>query len=262
MMIPREARIAFAWLLWRDVQRIAHSFTDKLIDAAVWSFNNIIISAYVLPLFGVSREYGPLIWIGTIATMAFFESIYCANDIVTDIATDNVIEYHCTLPLPSWLLFVKIALSAALHSMVLSIMNLPLGYLVLYGTVDLSQAHWYAFAAVFIAMNLFFGFFAVWVASWARDGLRFGYVYRRVVNPLWLFGGYQFSWYVLYNAYPRAALVALLNPILYAFEGLRGAVLGGDTYLNPWICSAMLFVYAILFAVWGGRWMKQRIDAV
>jgi len=262
MIIPREARIAFAWLLWRDVRRVMDSLGDKMIDALVWSFNNIIINAYVMPLFGVSKSYGPLIWIGTIVSMAFFESIYFANDIVTDIATDNVVEYHCTLPLPSWLLFVKMALSAALHSMVLSIMNLPLGYVLLYKSVDLSQANWGAFAGVFLAMNLFLGFFAVWIASWARDGLRFGYVYRRVVNPLWLFGGYQFSWYILYQAYPRAGLVALLNPILYAFEGLRGSVLAGDMYINSWICAAVLSIYAALFAVWGVRWMKQRIDAI
>lgn len=261
-MLSTETLATFGWLLWRDVRHIIKNFGDKVVDALIWSINYIIINTYIMPLFGVTETYGAFIWVGTIVTMAFFEAIYCANDIVADLAGDNVIEYHCTLPIPVWLLFIKMGISAMLHCMVLSICNVPLGMIMLYGKVDLSHANWFAFAAVFFAMNLFFGFFGLWIASWARDGMRFAYVYRRVANPLWLFGGYQFSWYILAQAFPRAALLTLFNPVLYAFEGLRATILGSQGYLNIWLCVGMLLLYTLIFGVWSIWWMKKRIDAV
>ena len=261
MATAKIARV-FGWLLWRDIIILKKNIWGKLLDAFIWSTNYIIINTYIMPFFGVSPEYGSFIWVGTLVTMAFFESIYCANDIVTDLNGDKTVEHALTLPIPSWLIFIKMGLSIALNCMALSIFVVPLGKLILMDRLDLSNFSGIKFILIFITINLFFGFFAVWIGSWARDGLRFSYVYRRVVNPLWLFGGYQFTWMVLHQAFPRVATIVLFNPLVYAFEGMRVAILGQLGYINFWISFSVLWVFIIIFALWSSLWMKKRLDYV
>jgi ABC-type multidrug transport system permease subunit len=252
----------FGWLLWRDVRLLRHNLPGKLLDALIWSTNYIIINSYIMPLFGVPESYGPFIWVGAIVTMGFFDASHYAADLVNDIAGDKSIEYLLMLPVSSWLIFIKIALSFALNCMALSIFILPLGKLLLWNRLDLSNFSIIKFVPVFILANLFFGFFALWIASWARDGINFSYVWRRIVNPLWIFGGNQFSWAIFYKALPSFALLGLLNPVTYAFEGMRSAILGEAGFLNIWVACGMLIFFTFLFGWWALTWMKRRLDYV
>ena len=194
--------------------------------------------------------------------MAFFESIYGANDLVNDFDNEKVIEYSLILPISAKLVFIKTALSIALDAAVLSLFLVPLGKLLLTNRLMLDNFSIPKFMLIFTTMNLFFGFFGLWIASWAKDGKNFSYVYRRVVNPVWIFGGYQFTWFVLYKAFPQWGFLLLLNPMTYAFEGLRAAILGQTGYLNFWLCVGALWCFTILFACWALLWMKKRLDYI
>jgi ABC-type multidrug transport system permease subunit len=215
-----------------------------------------------MPYFGLNPEYGSFIWVGTIVTMAFFESIYGASDLVNDFENDKVIEYSLVLPISAPLVFIKTALSISLDAAVLSIFLVPLGKILLMDRLALHNFSIIKFIIIFMSMNLFFGFFALWIASWAKNGKNFSYVYRRVVNPIWIFGGYQFTWLVLYKAFPQWGLLLLCNPLTYAFEGLRSAILGPVGYINFWACVGALWLFTIIFAYWSLRWMKQRLDYI
>jgi len=252
----------FGWLLWRSLMILRQNIIDKLIDAFVWSTNYILINTYIMPYFGLNEEYGSFIWVGTIVTMAFFESIYGASELVSDFDNEKIIEYSLTLPLPASWIFIKTAISIALDSAVLSIFLLPLGKVLLLTRLDLSNFNIFKFVIIFVLMNIFFGFFALWIASWARDGRNFSYIYRRVVNPVWIFGGYQFTWFVLYKAFPHWGLLLLLNPLTYAFEGLRASILGQAEYINFWMCAGALVAFSLFFAWWALVWMKKRLDYV
>ncbi len=253
---------SFGWLVWRDIIILRKSLWGKLLDSFIWSINYIIINTYIMPYFGVPQDYGSFIWVGTIVTMAFFESVNSANDVVHDLAGDKMLEHTLTLPLPAWLVFARIGLNIAIDGMALSIFIVPLGKLILLDRLDLSHFSFIKFILIFVTINLFFGAFALWVSSWAHDAYRFSYVRRRIVNPLWLFGGYQFSWFVFYQAFPRSAMVILLNPITYTFEGMRAAILGQAGYLNFWASLSVLWLFIILFTIWAIIWMKKRLDCV
>lgn len=256
-----RARV-FCSLLWRDLILLKRNSANRLIDATIWSANNIIISSFILPALGITPEYGIFIWVGSIVSMALFEAMYSAQDLVSEITGDNHLLYLLTIPLPSWLVFVERALSIAINCMVLSIFVVPLGKLILLQRLDLSQMSMSRFLPAFVLLNIFCGFFAVWIASWAKGSTRFAEVWRRVFNPLWMFGGYQFSWSTLYATFPRIALITLLNPITYAFESMRAALLGQDNFLPFWVSSAMLMLFIIMFAIWGLTWLKRRLDYV
>jgi ABC-2 type transport system permease protein len=146
--------------------------------------------------------------------------------------------------------------------MVLSIFMVPLGKLILFNQLDLSTLDIVKFSLIFVTVNLFFGCFAVWISSWAKGSARFSEVWRRVANPLWIYGGYQFSWYILYKVFPRLALVNLLNPITYTFEGMRAAILGQAGFIPFVVSFLMLWLFIAVFMYWALVWLKKRLDYV
>lgn len=252
----------FGWLLWRDILVLKRNLPHRILDAMVWSGTNILISNYILPAFNVEAKFGLLIWVGTIVTMAFFESGYAAQEFVTDRAGNSHIGYLLTLPLPSWLVLVRLACSVAINCACLSIFMLPLGKFILQNKLDLSSLSIIKFTLIFIVINLFCGFFALWLFSWAPSTSRFSEIWRRVVNPLWAFGGYQFTWLVFYNAFPRLSFLILLNPLTYAFEGLRVAVLGQTGFISFWFSFFMLTLYTLVLGLCGIKWCKKLLDYV
>ncbi len=241
-MISRETARVFGWLLWRDIIVLRKNVLNRIFDAIIWSGTNILISYYILPAFGIEQKFGILIWVGTILTMAFFEAGYAAQELVTDRSGNYHVGYLLTLPLPSWLVIIKLGCTIALNCMVLSIFMLPLGKLVLQNHLDLSSMSIIKFILIFIAINFFCGSFGIWVFSWAQSTVRFSEIWRRVFNPLWAFGGYQFTWMKFHQTFPRFSLVALINPLTYGFEGLRASILGNSGFIPFWI-SLLRYLY-------------------
>ena len=71
-------------------------------------------------------------------------------------------------------------------------------------------------------------------------------VWMRFVFPLYIFGGFQFTWYSMYAIAPWFAIVNLGNPFVYGIEGTRAALLGQTGYLNFWLCTVVLAVTGII----------------
>ena len=92
--------------------------------------------------------------------------------------------------------------------------------------------------------------------------MQIGNVWMRFIFPLYVFGGFQFTWYTLYNFSPRFAVLNLFNPMLYGIEGMRGAILGQQGYLPFWYCAGALVVLTALFFVVGYRRLKKQLDFI
>lgn len=261
-MKTRDMFRVFIRLLWRDIYVLRKTFVGRMIDALIWSGTSIIISGFILPAFGITQRFGLLIWIGSIITMGLFEAVYEAQDLVADREGNFHTGYLVTLPVPVFLVFIKIACSIALNSLFLSLCMFPLGPLLLGNMIDLSHFSFIKSAFVMLLINLFFGFFALWIFSWAKNPTRFSTVRRRIVQPIWLFGGYQFTWFVFYKTFPRLAIINLLNPVTYAFEGLRAAVFGPADFIPFWISCCALIGFTGIGALWSTVWLKRRLDCV
>jgi ABC-2 type transport system permease protein len=252
----------FGWLLWRDLVLIKRTFISKSIDGMIWSFNSILISTYIFPLLGMPTTYGSFIWVGTIVTLTFFESFAAADQMIRDMEDNRQIEYLLTIPLAAPLVLLNFVCYFALDGLVLSALLLPLGKIVLLNNLDLSNFSLLKFLILWLLSNTFFGIFAVWVVGWAPSSLGILSLRRRLQNPLWNFGGSQFPWLIFYQALPALAYITLANPVTYAFEGMRAAVLGQDGFINFWLCALALIIFIIIFGTWALQLMKKKLDYV
>ncbi len=92
--------------------------------------------------------------------------------------------------------------------------------------------------------------------------MNFPHIWMRFVLILWTFGCYQYSWFILNKVYPFWSYVSLLNPMIYAFEASRVAVLGQQGLLPFWFCIIMLWLFIGIFYSHALRKFKSRLDFV
>ena len=111
-------------------------------------------------------------------------------------------------------------------------------------------------------MNIFIGFFSIFVASIVKDMGHINKVGIRILFPMWIFGGGQFPWKTIYSLSPKFAYVVFVNPLLYMSEGIHAAVLGQEGYLPFWICLIALWIFTGAFGWLGIARLKKRLDFV
>jgi ABC-type polysaccharide/polyol phosphate export permease len=249
-------------LLKTDLIIHKKNLLGSIVDNIIWVSLTTVVFAYVLQEIGVAKDYGALYLVGNISSLSLFETWPAAAQFIADQEGNNTLSYFLTLPIPAWLFFIKTTLSYAINSIVASLFVLPLGKLLLWNNLSFANFSFGKFILMFIAINIFSGFFTLFIKSLVKSMLHIGTVWSRILFPLWMLGGTQFSWQVIYRLSEPFAYVCLLNPILYGMEGIRAAVLGQEGFINYWICFGMLCMFSILFGFWGTKRLKKRLDFV
>lgn len=252
----------FGWLLWQELRVFFQDFFANVIDAILFPAAIVIVSSYILPKMGIANTYGSFILVGTMTSMCLFNAINKAQVMVADMEGSNSISYQLALPLPAWLLFIKVGIGFALTSLFLNIFTLPIGKILLGDLLNLYNLSYVKLFIIFITINVFFGFYGLWIASWAKKSMNFPHIWMRFVLILWTFGCYQYPWMVLNKAYPFWSYISFLNPMIYAFEATRAAVLGQEGLLHFWFCVIMLWLFIIIFYLHALWKLKKRIDYV
>jgi len=251
------------WQLFKT-EMILHKQTivGSIVDTSVFVATLGLVVTYLFPALGMNRDFGAFYIIGIIASVCCFEIFTTISNFLLDIEGDKAINYFAILPMPSWLIFINQAISYACKTMITSAIVLPLGKLLLWNRMDLSNLSTIKFIIMFLSINLFGGVFGIFIASFVDSMRQIGKVWRRFIFPLWIFGGADFPWKVLHNIYPKLGYLALLNPWLYPMEGIRAAVLGQSEYLPFWFSLVMIMIFSLAFGCLGAIRLKKRLDFV
>ncbi len=253
----------FGWLVWRDLRVLKKDFLNNLVNAMVMPATFIIIGGYILPYLGMPADYGAFMIVGSYVRMCYFTTNWRDGmSLVSDLQGDRSVSYELTLPIHSWLIFVKYSVAFGLDAFFLNILTLPLGKLILGDKFSLGHLHIPKFILIYLLMNLFLGAFTLYLISWTKGNKGFSRFHLRFGSQLLFFGGFQFPWVALHEASPFWSYVNLLNPLVYAYEGNRAAVLGQANTLPYWVCVGMLSVSIVIFAVLAIRGFKNRLDYV
>jgi ABC-2 type transport system permease protein len=260
--ITRDCCATVYHLIRRDLRVFKGDFWGKLFDNALLLFTTIVIFGYFLPAYGLKADYGPFLFIGVIAGFGFFDMMGKVSSLIADIEGDRTILYTLTLPIPSWLVFVYIGISWGLLSSIISILMFPLGKLLLYSQFDLGKINLLQLPLIFILSNLFFGFFGLWLVAVLKKMSSLGHLFIRVINPMYSFGGWWYSWLAIFTISPVLGYLHLINPLLYVMEGMRAACLGQEGYLPFWFSLAALSFLTLVFAWNAIRRLQKRLDCV
>jgi len=252
----------FKNLLKIDLKLFKEILLDKIVDLFIWVACTILIMGYIMPLLGLSNDYGVFQLAGLVASAGLFEVFPSVMGLVSDYEGDRLISYQLILPVPSWLIFIKIICHYAISAIILGLCVIPMGKLVLWQQFDLTQIQLIPFALMALVTGIFYGVFTLLISSMCKDMSRIGNVWMRFIFPLWFLGGFQFSWTVLYRLAPKLAYANLLNPMTYIMEGMRAALLGQAEYISVWYCIMASLCFIIAFGWIALARLKKRLDYV
>ncbi len=249
-------------LFKRDMVSFWRTYPGKMIDILSFFTTTAIVFGYFMPSGEGMANYGVFIIIGAIASFGLIEIVGKVSLLLADIEGDRTISQSLILPLKSEMLFGYIGCYWALNSTLLSLLLFPLSKILLFHQFDLSKISYLRFIAIYLSGNLFFGFFSLWLTSMLRgiDGV--GGLWARVINPMWMFGAYFYSWESAYKVSPLVGYLHFINPMVYIMEGSRAAALGQEGYLPFWFCLVMVWIFIFACAFHAISKLKKRLDCV
>jgi len=248
-------------LIWRDMSVFLPTFPGRLLNGAIWSGVTTCIFQYIG--FGdASVDLGLFMACANAVSWGFFEVMENVSRLIADLQGERSITYALTLPVPQWMVFVRIALSNALQAMAIAIFILPMAKLLLWNHFSFVSVSLIKVIIIFVLIHLFYGFFSLWLASLVKNLESIGNIWMRVTYPLWFLGGYQFTWATFASKNAVLAHLNLVNPLIYCFEGIRSAVLGSAGYLPFWLCCSALVFFMVLTGTLGIHRMMKRLDCL
>lgn len=249
-------------LLFMDYTIYKKEYFKKVINVLVITTTQLIVTAHIMPYFGLQSNFGVFMIGGFIASYAFWKSYSLVAELVSDLEKEKRLTYELLLPVPSYLIFLKIIISFTLQSIASSIFIIPIAKFFVVDQFNLADISWTSLIMMFFANGFFAGAFAIFIASTIRYVTQLEEVWQRYIFPFWLLGGFEFSWEALHTIFPRASYLELLNPILYTNEGFRSALLADQTYISTWICVPILYFFSFAFLFLGIRNLKKRLDFI
>ncbi len=257
-----ESMPVFWRLIYVDLLIFKPVYKDRLFDYFIYVSLMVLIMGYLLTGFGVRADFGMFTAATLVGTSGMFDVFPRAVAIVSDLSESKVITYDLTLPISGWLTIVRMGVSNAIRCVSLSIFALPFGLLFVWPQFNPANVSWGWFFALLCSNALMYGFFSIFLSSCIENMSKIGSMWIRVVFPLWMLGGFQFTWEMMYAKSPLLAYVLLLNPFLYTTEGMRAAILGQSgslpIALSFFAGLALTFVCGCI----GVSRLLRRLDAV
>jgi ABC-2 type transport system permease protein len=257
----KEDLLCFYGLVSKEMHLFRKEFISRFIDLIANVGTWIIVFGYFMGSSGLNSSYSGYVLIGCIASFGLFDSIMRSMVLAQDV-TDKKITNVLTLPLSSTWVFSSIAISWALGTAILSILLFPIGKIVLGSKFDLSNISVIKFILIFSIGNVFYGYFSLWIASLVSSLRNTSWIWSRLINPLFMFCGFFYTWKSAYELSPFLGYFHLINPLLYVLEGTKASVFGQAGYLNYWGCVFILILFTLIFGFDAIRRLKKRIDCV
>ncbi len=255
------------WVLFRalvttQLYTVRQQLADMVINLYIWAFCSLVIMGYIMQSFGLAADYGCFQLASIVGTVGLFEIYGNVTRNVIDFEGDRTISYYLTLPGTPAVVFGSTVCFYTLIGVFLSIIIIPFGALLLYNSFDLSQVFWLKTVIIMILSNVFFGVFALLITAYVGNMSKMRNVWSRFIFPLWILGGFQFSWAVVNKISVPLSYVMLCNPIIYIMEGFRAAMLGQDGFLSWSLCCGALCLFTLLSWFLMMRKMKRLLDFV
>ena len=251
----------FTQLLKRDFTVFLSRAVDNYINTLCWVLLSLIVFQFIMPQLGCNYQ-GDFVLVSCVISKAFFGVMDGVSTVVADLEGDRTITYDMTLPISHNLLFIKIAISNAIHACLLSLFIIPAGKLLLWNYISFPYFCFPKFILIILISSLFAGFFSLLLISTTKSIMQIEDVWCGIMFPLFALGGFQFTWKVMHQVAPIMSYINLINPVMYMFEGMRGATLDPSLSISFWTCCTTHIIFCIPMGCIGIYLLKRRLDSI
>jgi len=244
---------AFLAMLARDAHVARRNFVALLFQTFlqplmfVFIFGRVMVGSGYMP-----PSYKSLLLPGIMALCMVGTGIWAvAMPLISEFQFTREIEDRLLAPMEiSWLAVEKVV-SGTLQALAAGLMVIPAAWLLLRPGVELNVAHPLLFAGVALLVAIFSATGGLALGCSIEQN-HIGLMFSLVVAPMIFFGCTYYPWSALKN-FPIMQKAVLVNPLVYASEGLRGTIVPQFQHLPLSAVFVALVFFNILLLSTGLR---------
>lgn len=240
----------FLALLARDAHVARRNFIPLLLQTFlqpmmfVFIFGRVMVSSGYMP-----PAYKSLLLPGIMAISMVFTGVWSvAMPLIAEFQFTREIEDRLLAPIEiSWLAIEKVVFGT-LQSLIAGVAVIPAAWLLLRPGVELSLRSPLSFIIVTLLVALFSSCGGLALGC-SIDQTHIGLMFSLVLTPMIFFGCTYYPWSAL-DHFPILQKIVLVNPLVYASEGLRGTLVPQFPHLSlSAVLVALLLFDALLLGV-------------
>jgi ABC-2 type transport system permease protein len=251
-------RKAFIAMLARDAHVARRNFVQLMLQTFlqplmfVFVFGRVMVGSGYMP-----PEYKSLLLPGIMALSMFSAGIWSvAMPLISEFQFTHEIEDRLLAPMDiSWLAIEKVV-AGMLQALAAGLTVIPAGWVLLAPGVELSLQRPFSFVLVAVLVALFSASGGLALGCSVGQA-QVGLMFSMVVAPMIFFGCTYYPWSALAK-FPILQRAVLLNPMVYASEGLRGTLVPQFPHLSLLAIVAGLVFFDALFLVTGLRQFHRK----
>ncbi|MGC1483110.1 MAG: ABC transporter permease [Candidatus Acidiferrum sp.] len=248
-MLARDARVARRGI----VAILLQTFLQPLMF--VFIFGRVMVGSGYMP-----PEYKSLLLPGIMALCMVGTGIWAvAMPLIGEFQFTREIEDRLLAPMDiSWVAIEKVV-AGTLQALAAGIMVIPAAWLLLRPGVDLSLHRPLLFAVMALLVAIFSACGGLALGC-SVEQTHIGLMFALVVAPMIFFGCTYYPWSALKN-FPIVQKVVLINPLVYASEGLRATLVPQFPHLSlPAIFAGLIGFNALLLIVGLRQFHKKAVS--
>jgi ABC-2 type transport system permease protein len=248
---------AFRSILWRDIFVTGKELYVFLAQVLIQPFFFVFVFGKILTNLGfANHDYINVLVPGIIGLTAFIVGIQSlALPLVIEFGWTKEIEDRLLAPLPTALVALEKVLYSTLRGLVSAGVMFPIALAVI-GSGPFVHDHVAAMLG-FMVLAAVAGAAVGLVLGTLVDFRRINLVFALVLTPLLFTGCSQYPWPALSHIAWFQDLT-LVNPLTYASEGLRAAMVPHINHIPSWICAVVLVGAIGLLLVVGSLGFRHR----
>jgi len=245
-MLARDAHVARR----NAIQLFLQTFLQPLLF--VFIFGRVMVGSGYLP-----QAYKSLLLPGIIAISMVFTGIWSvAMPLIAEFQWTREIEDRLLAPMDvKWVAIEKIV-AGILQAMISGLVVIPLAWLVLRPGVEINISSPLVFAAI-ISLVATFSACGGLALGCSINQQHIGLMFGMVITPMIFFGCTYYPWSALKN-FPILQKAVLINPLVYASEGMRATMVPQFPHLSIIAVLIALLFFDVLLLVVGLRQFEKK----
>jgi len=248
----------FVGLLWRDARVARRNFIPLLLQTFlqpmlfVFIFGRVMVSSGYMP-----PAYKSLLLPGIMAISMVFTGVWAvAMPLIAEFQFTHEIEDRLLAPIENdWIAIEKVLFGAA-QAVVAGLGVIPAAWVLLRPGLELNLPSPLTFAVVTLLVALLSASGGLALGCSVGQN-QIGLMFSMVLTPMIFFGCTYYPWSALAN-FPILQKVVLVNPLVYASEGLRGTLVPQFPHLPIVAALLGLLIFDSLLLILGLRQFRHK----
>jgi len=245
-MLARDAHVARR----NAIQLFLQTFLQPLLF--VFIFGRVMVGSGYMP-----PQYKSLLLPGIIAISMTFTGIWAvAMPLIAEFQWTREIEDRLLAPISVGWIAIEKVIAGLLQALVAGLVVLPLGWLVLRPGVEISIGNPMMFALILLLIGAFSACGGLALGC-SMNQQHIGLMFSMLITPMIFFGCTYYPWSAL-QGFPILQKLVLINPLVYASEGMRATLVPQFPHLSIVAVVVALVFFDLLLLGLGLRQFEKK----